>query len=198
MGFRVVDLLASRWRVSLSVRVGNAVLGFTRTPELRVLVEPQTFMNLSGSVIPRIRERFPETRLLVVSDDLALPAGRIRIRERGSAGGHNGLESISSALGSDDYIRVRVGILPDGPPDGIGDARDYVLSRVRKRHRGLLSRSELLAADAVEDIVSSGVRDAMSRYNGLDLREVAAAPPKREGTTSGEGQGPKAGKPELN
>jgi PTH1 family peptidyl-tRNA hydrolase len=174
VGFRVVERLARRWDVDLGVRVGNALAGQTRGGERRVLVEPQTFMNLSGSVLGRLLDRFGgDSRLLVVSDDIALPVGRIRIRERGSAGGHNGLKSIGSALGTEEYIRVRVGILPDGP-QGLqgktGDARDYVLSRVRKAHRELLGRSEDLAADAVDDIVTRGVRDAMSKYNGMDLR----------------------------
>ena len=174
VGFRVVERLARRWDVDLGVRVGNALAGQTRGGGRRVLVEPQTFMNLSGSVLGRLLDRFGgDSRLLVVSDDIALPVGRIRIRERGSAGGHNGLKSIGSALGTEEYIRVRVGILPDGP-QGLqgktGDARDYVLSRVRKAHRELLGRSEDLAADAVDDIVTRGVRDAMSKYNGMDLR----------------------------
>ena len=112
-----------------------------------------------------------DSRLIVISDDLALPVGRLRIRERGSAGGHNGLKSIGSALGSDDYIRVRVGIQPDGPGEAFGDSRDYVLSGIRKVHRDLLRRTEALAADAVEDILTTGVSEAMSKYNGMDLRE---------------------------
>ena len=138
----------------------------------RVLVEPLTFMNESGSVLGRLFDRFgQESRLLVVSDDVALPVGRIRIRERGSAGGHNGLKSIGSALGSEAYIRVRVGILPYGPPERIGDMRDYVLSGIRKGHRTLLTDTESLAADAVEELLATGVREAMSKYNGIDLRE---------------------------
>lgn len=194
VGFRVVDVLARRWNVTLGIRMGPARVGVSR-PGRRVLIQPQTYMNLSGSVLGVLRERFGEqARLLVISDDAALPVGRIRIRERGSAGGHNGLKSIGSALGSEEYLRVRVGILPEGPPDGpdpggherMGDVRDYVLSRIRKAHRELLSRAEALAADAVEDIVIPGsgagsgdapgggsrdtVREAMSKYNGLDLR----------------------------
>ena len=172
VGFRVVEVLAGRWGVPLTVRVGNARVGRVGRMADRVLVEPQTFMNASGSVIPRLLDRFGQnSRLLVLSDDIALPVGRIRIRERGSAGGHNGLKSIGSALGTEEYIRVRVGILPDGPPEKQGDMRDYVLSTVRKGHRALLADAEALAADAVEEILARGVREAMSKYNGIDLRE---------------------------
>jgi peptidyl-tRNA hydrolase, PTH1 family len=183
VGFRVVDLLARRWDVILGIRMGPARVGLAVRGSRRVLIQPQTYMNLSGAVLSVLRDRFGEqARLLVISDDLALPLGRIRIRERGSAGGHNGLKSISSALGSEEYLRVRVGILPEGPPDGpdrggyerMGDVRDYVLSRIRKGHRELIGRAEQAAADAVEDIVIPGsgetVREAMSKYNGLDLR----------------------------
>lgn len=194
VGFRVVDLLAERWSVTLGIRMGPAQVGLTRAPRC-VLVQPQTFMNLSGSVLRVLRDRFgDQARLLVISDDVALPVGRIRIRERGSAGGHNGLKSISSALGSEEYLRVRVGILPEGPPDGperIGNVRDYVLSRIRKAHRELLGRAERLAADAVEDIVipaGDGSRDtirgAMSKYNGLDLRSPGI-PVQSERDTNG-------------
>jgi len=173
VGFRVVDRLARRWDVSLDRRVGEARVGVLGD-QRRVLVQPQTFMNLSGSVLAPLFGRFGgESRLLVICDDVALPVGRIRIRERGSAGGHNGLKSIGSALGSDRYIRVRVGILPAGTGDRIVDTRDYVLSRIRKSHRELLGRCEDLAADAVEDIVSRGVGHAMSKYNGQDLRPDA-------------------------
>ena len=169
VGFRVVERLAGRWDVSFSIRAGSARVGRTGRLPGRVLIQPQTFMNASGSVLPTLMDRFgPDSRVLVVSDDVALPLGRIRIRERGSAGGHNGLKSIGSALGSEEYMRVRVGIL-DGSCEFRGEMRDFVLSHVRKGHRELLAEAEELAADAVEDIVVNGARLAMSRYNGIDL-----------------------------
>lgn len=169
VGFRVVGLLARRHGAKLSIRLGPARIARLRNATETVLVEPHTFMNRSGAVLPLLLERFgPRLRLVVVSDDLALPVGKIRIRERGSAGGHNGLKSISSACGSDEYLRVRVGIQPERE---IRDGRDYVLSRVAKADRETLSRAEDLAADAVEHIADDGVRSAMSRFNGMDLRE---------------------------
>lgn len=172
VGFRVVELLAQRWGVSVTIRVGDARVGRTGRKADRVLVKPWTFMNRCGNVLGTLFDRFgSQSRLLVISDDVALPLGRIRIRERGSAGGHNGLKSVGSALGSDEYIRVRVGILPDGSAEEVGDLRDYVLSSVRRNHRELLMQSEALAADAVEDILDRGVHESMSKYNGIDLRE---------------------------
>ncbi len=171
VGFRVVELLARRHGAKLSLRLGPARIARIRNGTETVLVEPLTYMNRSGAVLPLLFERFgSRARLIVVSDDLALPVGKIRIRERGSAGGHNGLKSISSACGSDDYLRIRVGIHPDRP---ISDGRDYVLSRVAKSNRDALTRAEDLAADAVEHIAAEGVRPAMSRFNGMDLRENA-------------------------
>ncbi len=169
VGFRVVDTLAGRLGVAIRGRTGPARLERTAAygGEI-VLVQPQTYMNRSGAVLSMLFDRFgPDSRILVVCDDLALPLGRIRIRERGSAGGHNGLKSIGSAVGSGDYLRVRVGIDPGRPID---QARDYVLSEVARSDRPLLERSEELAADSVVSILTQGARHAMSKYNGMDLR----------------------------
>ena len=184
VGFRVVEILADQWRLSkwsspgsagsspgslgmIQARIAEAAVGEDRVRV--VLVEPWSYMNRAGQVLPSLFDRFGvDSRLLVISDDLALPVGKIRIRERGSAGGHNGLKSISSAYGSNDYRRVRVGIDTDRPK---GDTRDYVLSPVSRPDRETLGRAELLAADAVEFIILHGVRLAMSEFNGTDLRE---------------------------
>lgn len=179
VGFRVVEVLAERcsranWSKPgevgmIPARVVEAVFGDGNTA---TLVQPWTYMNRTGRILPRLFDRYGlDSRLLVVSDDLALPVGKIRIRERGSAGGHNGLESISSAYGSERYCRVRVGIgsrvihRDTGP----SDTRDYVLSRVRRPDREILTRAEALAAEAVEYIVCVGVAKAMARFNGMDL-----------------------------
>ena len=184
VGFRVVEILADQWRFSewslpgsagsspeslgmIWARIAEAAVGEDRVPV--VLVEPWSSMNRAGQVLPLLFDRFGDnSRLLVVSDDLALPVGKIRIRERGSAGGHNGLKSISSAYGSNDYCRVRVGIDTDRPK---GDTRDYVLSPVARQDRETLGRAESLAADAVKFVIFYGVRLAMSEFNGTDLRE---------------------------
>ena len=170
VGFRVVHLLAERRDVTCGDRLGSARVARTSAGGVEaVLVQPQTYMNRSGWVLPDLFECFgSDSRILVVSDDLALPIGKIRVRERGSAGGHNGLKSIGLALGLDDYLRVRVGIFPDR---SIDDTRDYVLSPVARPDRDVLGSAEKLAADAVERILSDGARSAMSIFNGMDVSE---------------------------
>jgi PTH1 family peptidyl-tRNA hydrolase len=128
-------------------------------------------MNLSGAVLPRLFERFETTsgRLIVVYDDIALPLGKLRIRQKGSAGGHNGVKSVVSACGSDEFLRVRVGILPERP---VSQMRDFVLSRVAKADVKLLGQAEAAAAEAVEALIADGAEKAMATFNRLDLREA--------------------------
>ena len=150
VGFRVVETLAGRCGVRVNITCGPALISNrigTSAPqeEGAVLVLPQTFMNLSGSVLQRLFERFETdaSRLLAVYDDIALPLGKLRIRQKGSAGGHNGVKSLISSSGSDEFLRVRVGILPERPVEGL---HDFVLSRVAKRDRDLIGRAEAAAA----------------------------------------------------
>lgn len=172
VGFRVLDRLAGRHHLRANQHCGPS--RFSGVCELDGqtfrLVFPATFMNRSGLALPPLLERFDVilSSLIVVCDDLALPVGRIRIRQKGSSGGHNGLKSVISTLGSNEFIRVRVGIQPGA---GGGDSREYVLSQVTRSDRQLLDQAEDLAADAVGAIVTGGVEQAMSRFNGLDLRE---------------------------
>ena len=156
-GFRVVEALAGRFGVRISITCGPALIssridGRSRGMGDAVLVLPQTFMNLSGAVLPKLFERFetgPED-VIAVYDDIALPMGKLRIRQKGSAGGHNGVKSLISSCGSDEFLRVRVGILPERPVESL---HDFVLSRVAKRDRDLMERAELSAADAVEALL---------------------------------------------
>jgi len=170
VGFRVIGILAGRYDVSLNLRMGEATVARLRGPVATILAQPRTYMNRSGAALLTLLERFGrDSRLLVVSDDLALPVGKLRIRERGTAGGHNGLKSIGSAYGSDEYLRVRVGIMP---ARGVRDDKEFVLSDVAKADRETLGRAEALAADAVEHILRAGAQSAMSEYNSADLREL--------------------------
>jgi PTH1 family peptidyl-tRNA hydrolase len=131
---------------------------------------PQTFMNKSGAALPPVFERFESSAgdMIVVYDDLALPLGKLRVRQKGSAGGHNGIKSIISTLGSDEFLRVRVGIRPERE---FSDVRDFVLSPVAKRDRELLDQTEDIAVKAVETLIEGGIEKAMAEYNGIDLRE---------------------------
>src|SRR5436853_3176224 len=146
VGFRVLERIAADQSVRIKERCGPALISGRATlgGQSAALVMPQTFMNDSGSALAAVFERFEATAqdMIVVYDDLALPLGKVRVRQKGSAGGHNGIKSIISTLGSDEFLRVRVGILPDRE---IGEVRDFVLSRLGKRDRALLDQTEEIA-----------------------------------------------------
>jgi len=165
LGFLVVDLLAERARIRVERPESKSYVGKGRIGDQDVaLAKPQTFMNLSGLAVRELAERYeaaPE-RIIVVVDDVALPWGSLRIRERGSAGGHNGLKSVIGALGTDEFVRVRLGVQPDHP---VGDLGAYVLHRMRKAEMEVAAELVGRAADAVECTVTEGVRRAMNRFN---------------------------------
>ena len=174
IGFRVLAVLARKHGIRIREKCGPALISSRVQMEGNslVLVAPQTFMNLSGAVLPRLFERFETScsRLIVVYDDIALPLGKLRIRQKGSAGGHNGVKSVVSACSSDEFLRVRVGILPDRP---VGQMRDFVLSRVAKADAKLLGHAEAAAAEAVEALAAGGgVEKTMAAFNSFDLREA--------------------------
>ena len=172
-GFRVLERIAARESVQINEPCGPALISgkTTLAGQSAVLVLPQTYMNKSGAVVAPLFDRFEASArdVIVVYDDLALPLGKIRIRQKGSAGGHNGIKSIISALGSDEFLRIRIGIQPDRT---IGGVRDFVLSPVAKIDRELLDQAEDVAGKAVVTLIAEGVEKAMSQYNGLDLRDT--------------------------
>lgn len=173
VGFRVVELLAARFRVHADIRCGPALISnrFTAGDQQGVLILPQTFMNLSGAVLPKVFERFEAgpADVIAVYDDIALPLGKLRIRQKGSAGGHNGVKSLISSCASDEFLRVRVGILPERP---VGNLEDFVLSKVARSDRELLADAESAGADAVEILMREGPLKAMAAFNRLDLRKA--------------------------
>jgi PTH1 family peptidyl-tRNA hydrolase len=165
VGFDVVEILARRASAPLahdrrlSARVGRATLGGEET----LLVEPLSFMNLSGPVVARIvREReLAAADVLVVVDDYHLPVATLRLREKGSAGGHNGLKSLIGALGTDAFPRLRVGI-GEAPPGG---AVDFVLTRFKPSERQAIRDACERAADCAERWCRFGASAAMSGFN---------------------------------
>ena len=175
VGWWVIDHLAGVWRFDGWRKDQNALTSDGRIAGQRVrLVKPQTYMNLSGGILkPYVRRETWEAArdLLIVVDEVALPVGRYRIRAHGSAGGHNGLKSIESALGGQEYARLRIGVGP--PPDRKreGDLADYVLGRMGKSEK---KDVEALLPDLValaETWVRDGVEVAMNRFNRrADLR----------------------------
>jgi peptidyl-tRNA hydrolase, PTH1 family len=172
VGFRVLDRIAEREGVRIRERCGPALVSskVLLGGQFAALIAPQTYMNKSGAALAPVFERFESNAslMIVVYDELALPLGKLRIRQKGSAGGHNGIKSIISSLGTDEFLRIRIGILPDRET---GDVRDFVLSRVAKSDRALLDQTEEMAAKAVETLIAQGIDRAMAEYNGIDLRE---------------------------
>src|SRR5215475_14598372 len=154
-GFRVLERMAEQQHVRIKERCGPALISrqFLLGGESAALVMPKTFMNRNGTALPPVFERFESSDrdIIVVYDDLALPLGKLRVRQKGSAGGHNGIKSIISTLGSHEFLRVRVGIRPDRE---VGDVRDFVLSRVTKNDRALLDQTEEIAARAVDTLIA--------------------------------------------
>jgi PTH1 family peptidyl-tRNA hydrolase len=165
LGFLVVDELADRAGARVERPEAKSFIGRARLAGHEVLlVKPQTYMNASGMAVRELAERFEfdAARTIVVVDDVALPWGSLRIRERGSAGGHNGLKSIIGALGSDEFLRIRLGIQPEHP---VGDLGDYVLRPMRKAQLEEAAEMVARAADAVEAILTEGAGRAMTRFN---------------------------------
>lgn len=163
IGFMVVDALAARHGITLSDRREHAALGQGAMGGARVvLAKPRTFVNNSGVAVRYLCQRFhvPLTRLLIVLDDMDLPAGRLRLRASGSSGGHNGLNSITAVLGSQDYARLRVGI---GRPGF--EAIPHVLGRFAPEEAPLIAETIDRASEAVEACVLHGVSHAMNTFN---------------------------------
>lgn len=166
MGFAVIERLAERHRIAASEEKLKAVYGKgVIAGQKVVLAEPQTFMNLSGESVRALVDYFkvdPENELIVIYDDISLVPGQLRVRPKGSAGGHNGIKNIIQMLGGDVFPRVRVGI--GEKPKG-WDLADYVLGYPGDADKKLLDEAFDRAADAVEMILTDGVDAAMNRFN---------------------------------
>lgn len=164
-GFMLADALRGRWRLPRFKHAGPAeITGGTVHGEDIILVKPQTYMNASGAAVQPlvVRGLIPEEELLVVTDDHALPLGTLRLRARGSSGGHNGLESVETALGTREYARLRIGV---GPlPENVAGA-DWVLSTFTPSERGTIDELMPTLADAVECWITEGIETAMNRFN---------------------------------
>jgi PTH1 family peptidyl-tRNA hydrolase len=169
VGWWAVDHLAERWGFDKWKKDGQALTSTGRLAESRVrLVKPQTYMNLSGNVLIQYRRRptwNPSTDLLVILDEVALPIDRIRLRAGGSAGGHNGLKSVETQLGTRDYARLRIGIQPDHE---IGDLADFVLAPFAKSEAAKMQDVITRVAAASERWVKDGILAAMNEYNGFE------------------------------
>jgi PTH1 family peptidyl-tRNA hydrolase len=165
LGFFVLDRLAEQAGASIERPEGRSFIARARLAgQDVVLAKPQTYMNLSGSAVADLLERFEgeAARLIVVFDDVALPWGMIRVRERGSAGGHNGMKSVIAALGTMEFPRVRLGVRPEHP---VADLAAYVLRPMRKADLEAAAEMVEGAAEAVGVILRDGVPRAMAQFN---------------------------------
>jgi peptidyl-tRNA hydrolase, PTH1 family len=167
LGFMLIDKLAETERIVVKRRECQALVGQGEIEGvLTKLAKPQTFMNLSGIAVSCLLRKMdgadPVKQLVVISDDLALPVGRIRIRERGSAGGHNGLKSIIAEIGTDEFIRLRIGIQPDHP---LSDAKRFVLDTFARSEQAVVAETIETAANALRMIIKDGALQAMQQFN---------------------------------
>jgi len=165
MGFLAIDGIAERAGIRIARPEAKSYVGRGKfAGEEVILAKPQTMMNLSGVAVQMLLEKYEcdPAEMIVLTDEVDLPWGMLRIRERGSAGTHNGLKSIVSALGSGEFIRVRLGIKPEKI---WGELRDYVLSKLSRADREIAGQMVTDATDAVELIITEGVDKAMSKFN---------------------------------
>jgi len=159
----VIDELARRWGLSDAWRDRDEAVYAKRGREA-LLAKPLTFMNHSGFAVSRVARYFQiePADMLVIVDEVALPLGRLRVRRRGSAGGHNGLKSIIEQLGVTEFPRLRVGV---GRGDARRDLADHVLSKFEPDERPIIEAATLRAADAAEMFLSDGIERVMSTFN---------------------------------
>ena len=172
MGFMTADLLAERWSVNFSDHKGLAMLGkgvmnLSGRNVKFFLAKPLTYMNDSGNAVASISSYYQiePNHIVVVHDDMDLDFGRIKVKSGGSAGGHNGIKSIISALGTDQFPRVKIGVGAKPSPDY--DLADWVLGTVPKVDQPALQTALEHAADAALCLIEDGVQAAESRFNGL-------------------------------
>ena len=165
-GFDVMDVLAEKYNISVDARKCRAFCGKGVIAGQKVLlVKPQTYMNLSGESVGGIVNYYkidPESDLLVIYDDISLDVGQLRIRKKGSAGGHNGIKSIIAHLGTTVFPRIKVGV---GEKPKNYDLADYVLGHFSKQERELMEEGYEHASDAVEQIVQGEIEAAMNVFN---------------------------------
>ena len=168
VGFHCVNAFARAYGILLDQRKSKSRVGLGKVGSVKtILAKPRTFMNLSGQAVGALLRRFDIALadLLVIYDDLDLPLGTIRLRERGSAGGHNGMKSIIAHLKSQDFLRLRVGIAPLEPQAGTTKTPDYVLGDFTRREREVMRETYARAVEAIYCVLTEGIVAAMNKYN---------------------------------
>lgn len=166
VGFQVIDRLAAKYHIDMNMKKHKAICGTGAIEGIKVmLVKPQTYMNLSGESIREAAEFYkidPEEELLVIYDDISLPPGQLRIRKKGSAGGHNGIKNIIQHLGTQVFPRIKVGV--GEKPEGY-DLADYVLGHFSKEDEKEMLHAYDRAVEAAAEILTEGPDRAMNDFN---------------------------------
>lgn len=165
LGFRAVDALAERAGIRVTRPEAKSLIGRGVVAGQDVIVaKPQTMMNLSGVAVRMLAERYEcePSDLIVLIDEVDLPWGMLRVRDKGRNSTHNGMQSIISALGTDEFVRIRLGVRPEKI---WGDRKDYLLGEMSREERQIAQEMSVEAAEAVEVVLTEGVEKAMSRFN---------------------------------
>ena len=169
IGFDMITYLCDEYNISLRGRKGKALVGKgVIAGEQVLLAQPQTYMNLSGESIRALMDyyKLDLDELIIICDDINLPVGQIRVRPKGSAGGHNGLKNIIQHLGTEEFTRVRIGV--GAKPDG-GDLIKHVLGRFSREEDGMIRDVFALAEKALLAIMAESVSEAMNQVNGVKI-----------------------------
>ena len=165
IGFDVIDYMANKYNIDVNREKFKGICGegFIENKKV-ILLKPLTYMNLSGESLRAIMDfyKLSNEDVLVLYDDISLEVGRIRIREKGSAGGHNGIKSIIAHLGSDIFSRIKIGV---GQPKS--DLVNHVLGKFSKEEREVLEETLKAVVDSVEVIIKTDTKEAMNRFNGF-------------------------------
>ncbi len=167
VGFEVADAICARFDINLNKEKFRAVFGDGRIAGEKVIVaKPQTYMNLSGEAIRELADwyKIEQDNIIIIYDDISLPVGKIRIREKGSAGGHNGIKNIIYQLQTDVFPRIKIGVGAPEHPDF--DMKDYVLGHFSKEETETLTESAIRAVFAAQEIIKAGAKSAMNKFNG--------------------------------
>lgn len=166
IGFHTIDYMADKLNVKVKKLKFKALYGECEIAgEKTLLIKPQTYMNLSGESIAGFAQfyKINPSNIIIINDDISLETGRIRVRPRGSAGGHNGLKSIIYMLESDEFPRVKMGV--GAPKNENYDLADFVLGHFTKEEILIMEKAIIKASDAAEEIIRAGVSSAMNKYN---------------------------------
>lgn len=165
IGFAAIDVIAEKYNIDINRTKlkGEYGEGFINGNKV-ILLKPYTFMNLSGESVREAIDfyKLTEEQVLIIYDDISLELGRLRIREKGSAGGHNGIKSIINHMGTDVFTRIKIGV---GAPKG--DLVNHVLGKFSKEEVNILKQTLDAVTEATADIIDNGAKDAMNKFNGF-------------------------------